>query len=83
MENTKNRPKEGRAMKGYTVKCPICGTLNKSLFLEETDGTYECEWCGHIGLISGYRRISENKIRLNNQSIKKKGHKRLLKLLLV
>ena len=70
-------------MKGYTVKCPVCGTLNKSLFLEETEGTYECEWCGHTGQISGYRRISEHKIRIKNQSMEKKGHKRLLKLLLV
>ena len=28
------------------VKCPICGTINKSLDLEETDGWMECESCG-------------------------------------
>ena len=70
-------------MKGHTVKCPICGTLNQSLFLEETEGTYECELCGHIGQISGYRRISEHQIRIKNQSREEKRHKRLLKLLLV
>lgn len=28
------------------VKCPICGTVNKSVDLEETDGWMECESCG-------------------------------------
>lgn len=32
-------------MKGYNVVCPICGTLNKNLNLEETDGWMECEKC--------------------------------------
>ena len=32
-------------MKTYDVKCPICGTLNKNLYLEETDGWMECEKC--------------------------------------
>ena len=30
------------------VKCPICGTINKSLDLEETDGWMECESCGEV-----------------------------------
>ena len=30
------------------VKCPICGTINKSLDLEETDGWMECESCGAV-----------------------------------
>lgn len=25
-------------MNTYDVKCPICGAVNRSLFLEETDG---------------------------------------------
>ncbi len=31
----------------YDVKCPVCGVVNHSLFLEETDGWMECEHCGH------------------------------------
>lgn len=27
------------------VVCPLCGTVNKSLDLEETDGWMECEHC--------------------------------------
>ncbi len=32
-------------MKQYDVKCPICGTVNKGLYLEETNGWMECEHC--------------------------------------
>ncbi|MCI5699613.1 MAG: hypothetical protein MR308_04350 [Lachnospiraceae bacterium] len=34
-------------MNTYDVKCPVCGVVNHSLFLEETDGWMECEHCGH------------------------------------
>lgn len=30
------------------VQCPICGTWNMSLNLEETDGWMECENCGKV-----------------------------------
>ncbi len=40
-------------MKGTDVKCPECGTINKSLFLEETEGHYECERCGYCGTVEG------------------------------
>ena len=33
-------------MKTYDIKCPVCGTVNHSLFLHETDGWMECEKCG-------------------------------------
>lgn len=33
-------------MKHYDFKCPVCGTVNKDLFLEETDGWMICEHCG-------------------------------------
>jgi len=33
-------------MERYDVKCPICGTMNRDLYLEETDGWMECEHCG-------------------------------------
>ena len=32
-------------MKRYDVECPVCGAVNHSLFLEETDGWFECEIC--------------------------------------
>ena len=30
-------------MNTYDVKCPVCGTVNHNLYLEETDGWMECE----------------------------------------
>lgn len=32
-------------MKSYDVKCPICGTINHNLYLEETNGWMECDHC--------------------------------------
>lgn len=32
-------------MKLYDAVCPICGTKNTNMFLEETDGWMECEHC--------------------------------------
>lgn len=32
-------------MSTYDVRCPICGTMNNKLNLEETDGWMECESC--------------------------------------
>ena len=29
-----------------TKTCPVCGTKNENLNLEETDGLYECIHCG-------------------------------------
>ena len=31
----------------YDVACPVCGRLNRSLYLEETEGWMECEYCGN------------------------------------
>ena len=33
-------------MGGQDVKCPECGAINHSLYLQETDGWMECESCG-------------------------------------
>ncbi|MCD8379128.1 MAG: translation initiation factor 2 [Lachnospiraceae bacterium] len=30
------------------VKCPICGTVNHNLYLDETDGWMECECCKNV-----------------------------------
>jgi transcription elongation factor Elf1 len=39
------------------AKCPICGTLNKSVDLEETDGWMECENCGNAVQILKYMKM--------------------------
>ena len=35
-------------MKTYDRICPVCGCLNRKLYLEETAGAMECERCGTI-----------------------------------
>lgn len=32
-------------METYDVRCPICGTINHDLYLEETGGWMECDHC--------------------------------------
>ena len=31
----------------YDGACPVCGRINRSLYLEETEGWMECEYCGN------------------------------------
>ena len=30
----------------YDAKCPVCGKLNKDMYLEETEGRFVCDRCG-------------------------------------
>ena len=34
-------------MLAYDVICPVCGRINRDLYLEETGGWMECEHCGN------------------------------------
>ena len=43
-------------MSAVNVVCPICGRLNESLDLEETDGWMECEECGNAVQVLKYVR---------------------------
>lgn len=45
-------------MSAVDVKCPICGTLNQSLDLEETDGWMECENCRNVVQIMKYVKMN-------------------------
>lgn len=52
-------------MSAFDVKCPICGQMNESLDLEETDGWMECEKCGNAVQILRYmktRRVPRYKM---------------------
>ena len=40
-------------MKMYDVRCPVCGTVNRNLYLEETDGLMECEHCQRVVQVMG------------------------------
>lgn len=43
-------------MNAKDVKCPICGTVNRSLDLDETDGWIECEHCHNAVQILEYAK---------------------------
>ena len=32
----------------YNAVCPICGKLNRNLYLQETEGKMECDSCGNV-----------------------------------
>ena len=35
-------------MELYNASCPCCGHMNRSMYLEETEGFFECEACGQV-----------------------------------
>ena len=43
-------------MKLYDAKCPLCGTVNRRLYLDETDGWMECEHCREPVRVPEYRK---------------------------
>lgn len=45
-------------MNAMDVKCPLCGTVNKSLNLEETDGWMECEKCNSVLQVLKYAKTT-------------------------
>lgn len=45
-------------MNKHDEKCPICGTVNKNLLLEETDGWFVCEKCGNKVQLVQYMKIA-------------------------
>ena len=46
-------------MKQYDVKCPICGTVNRGLYLEETEGWMECEKCKNTVMLVEHMRTKK------------------------
>ena len=41
----------------YDVACPVCGRINRSLYLEETEGWMECEYCGNSTQDMSFQKI--------------------------
>lgn len=41
-------------MKTHHAQCPCCGQWNYNLFLEETEGLFECELCGQVSQLLSY-----------------------------
>ena len=55
-------------MKSYDLRCPICGTENRGLYLEETDGWMECEKCGNVTQSMEHRQTVLIPLILKTQS---------------
>ena len=47
---------EEQEMNQYDAKCPVCGTVNKDLYLEETEGCMICEHCQAETHFEGFDR---------------------------
>ena len=43
-------------LKTYSEKCLVCGEMNFNLYLEETDGWMECEYCHSVTQILKYSK---------------------------
>lgn len=53
----------------YDVACPVCGRINRSLYLEETEGWMECEYCGNSTQdLSFQKMVKIPVIRMNQLS---------------
>ena len=55
-------------MKSYDLRCPICGTVNRGLYLEETDGWMEREKCGNVTQSMEHRQTVLIPLILKTQS---------------
>ena len=38
-------------MNRYNIPCPVCGTINRDIELQETDGWMECEKCHTVARV--------------------------------
>ena len=45
-------------MQGYDVNCPKCKTINRHLYLEETDGWMICEKCGEAYKAMDFAKVT-------------------------
>lgn len=49
-------------MKVYDIKCPLCDTVNKNLYLDEANGWMECEHCRQDVMVLSADGISPKKV---------------------
>lgn len=49
----------------YDVRCPYCGTWNRKLYLEETDGSMECQCCLRISR-TDYTKPNRERVRISH-----------------
>ena len=61
-------------MNSVDVKCPICGAMNESLNLEETDGWMECEISLGIRIVITLKTVKNQKKEKFNYGKKSIDH---------
>ena len=54
-------------MQGYDVKCPKCKTINRHLYLEETDGWMICEKCGEAYKPMDFAKVTKIPVYTGNE----------------
>ena len=54
-------------MKKYDIICPHCGHRNNDLYLQETEGWFECENCLTLTQVSKDFEHSKCKININSK----------------
>ena len=45
-------------MKSFSVMCPVCGSLNRGVYLEETQGRVECCVCKNDFISTKWQRAT-------------------------
>ena len=43
-------------MNTYDAKCPVCGKINRNLYMDETGGWMECDSCFNVTLVLDYSK---------------------------
>ena len=60
----------------YDMKCPVCGAVNRSLNLEETEGRMICERCGAETQDVRFRAFEKPPARTFDMAVRTYGGRR-------
>ena len=58
----------------YDMKCPVCGTVNHGLNLDETEGRMICERCGTETQDVRFRRFVKRPVRRADMFVRSDGN---------
>lgn len=62
-------------MKNFSVICPVCGSLNRGVYLEETQGRVECCICKKVFISAKWKCNAGTAINLQFSVLGKGGRK--------
>ena len=69
---SKDKATDQAAERAYDRVCPLCGTINRRLYLQETKGLYECERCGSI-IHTDYPGFIRNTVSARPRNVRRIG----------